>query len=173
MEKRMFAIITLLLGFYLAGCSRFSPESATPTASPAALITPTLRASATPAPGTATVPSPTATVVSVGRPDRIVISGVSVRYRDAIVIKGGSTLPDGSCILTRLFTSDDPVPWWPDQACAEVRNGGWLLVVKLTEEGETHELSEDVEYVVAAWSKDDPTVEAQPFPFDLQPPPDP
>jgi hypothetical protein len=121
---------------------------------------------------TAPAPTPTPTVVSTGRPDRIVISGVSVRYRDAIVIKGGSTLPDGSCILTRLLTEDEPVAWWPDQTCAEVRNGGWLLVVELTEEGVSRELSEDVEYVIAAWSKDDPAVEAEPFPLDLQPPPD-
>lgn len=172
MKRRPFALITLLLGFYLAGCSRFSPEAATPTISPAATIIPTSRATATPAPETATAPSPTPTVVSFGRPDRIVISGVSVRYRDAIVIKGGSTLPDGSCILTRLFTGNVPVPWWPDQTCAEVRKGGWLLVVKLTEDGVSHELSEDVEYVIAAWSQDDPAVEAEPFPFDLQPPPD-
>jgi hypothetical protein len=173
MRMGILSILQILLVFVVVGCSRLSPASPTATAPPTALITPTSRELPTPEPRITPSPTPTTQVDSAGRPDRIVVSGVSVRYRDAIVVKGGSTLPDGSCILTQLSQVDLLVDWWPSQTCGEVQNGGWLLVVELMGEDGPLELSEELEYAVTAWSEDDPAIESEPFYFDLQPPPTP
>ena len=103
------------------------------------------------------------------RPHDGSISIKSVTVSDTqINVLGKSTLPDGTCVSTELWADGQLLPWWPEDACAAVRQGAWELVFPL--EGET--LQTDVQYVLHAYGPDDPQVVAT-FPFDLQGPPNP
>jgi hypothetical protein len=167
------AILQILLVLTLVGCGRVSSVSPTPSATQRVMVTTTTGELPTPELQPSLTPTSTTLVEPAGRPERIVVSGVSVRYQDAIVLKGGTTLPDGSCILTQLIEDDSLVDWWPSQTCAEAQNSGWLLVVDLASEDVPQELSEELEYAVIAWSEEDPEIESEPFHFNLQPPPTP
>lgn len=121
--------------------------------------------------------SPTQGVTICGSPnpqfsDLINIRGVQIHDQSDVGFRGESTLPDGSCILTQLCEDDVPLPWWPTNRCALVEDGRWEIQVRLSEEqGASQELCETEMYILRAWQKDDPAIEAQYFPFDLQGPP--
>lgn len=101
----------------------------------------------------------------------IAISGVQVQEHSYIHIRGQSDLPEGACILTQLEQEGEKVSWWPDGACATVKNSQWQLTVQLGENGAPQDLDESAQYAIRAWYKDDRTIAAQHFPFDLQGPP--
>lgn len=102
---------------------------------------------------------------------QITIRGVQVQEGAYIQVRGQSDLPEGACILTQLEQEGEGVSWWPDGSCATVNNGQWQLAVQLGETGAPQNLDAKPQYAVRAWYQDDPTVAAQPFPFDLQGPP--
>lgn len=102
----------------------------------------------------------------------ITIRGVHIQGKEDVLFNGESTLPEGSCILTQLYENEQPLVWWPSERCAQVKFGRWELSVRLSEEqGAPEELRETEMYILRAWQKDDPAIEAQYFPFDLQGPP--
>jgi hypothetical protein len=158
MKAITLAVLSFVLTFILAGCTIFGSPSPT-----AEIISRSERT------GTDT-PTFISSAIPVGRPERIVISGVSVRYREAFVLKGGSTLPDGACILTQLYSDGILQDWWPSGTCSEVQNGGWLFIVDLADEEFTDVLPAGPEYSVVAWSRVDPAIKSPEFKFDIQPP---
>ena len=104
--------------------------------------------------------------------DLITIRGVHIQDKSDVGLRGESALPDGTCILTQLYEDDRPLDWWPSERCALVKDGRWEIQVRLSEEqGAPEDLSETAMYILRAWQKDDPAIEAQYFPFDLQGPP--
>ena len=98
----------------------------------------------------------------------IAIEGVTVSDAQ-VVVHGKSTLPEGACVSTELWADGVPLPWWPVDACAPVRQGTWELVVPL-EAGQA--LQPSVQYVVRAYQPGGPNIVAT-FPFDLDAPPAP
>lgn len=121
--------------------------------------------------------SPTQSATICGSPiprysGLITIRRVHIQNRSDLGFQGESALPDGTCILTQLCEDDAPLAWWPADQCALVKDGRWEIQVRLSEaEGAPEELSETARYILRAWQRDDPAVEAQYFPFDLQGPP--
>ncbi|WP_048180824.1 hypothetical protein [Methanosarcina sp. MTP4] len=69
---------------------------------------------------------------------------------------GVSTLPDGTCIRTRLFYGDEPVSWWPSGECAVVQDGYWEVSVTFGENGVPEKLETDDAYYLEAWVDGDP-----------------
>ncbi|WP_440954545.1 hypothetical protein ACSAZK_13075 [Methanosarcina sp. Mfa9] len=63
---------------------------------------------------------------------------------------GVSTLPDGTCIRTRLFYGDEPVSWWPSGECAVVQDGYWEVSVTFGENGVPEKLETDDAYYLEA-----------------------
>lgn len=105
-------------------------------------------------------------------PDEIVVTGLSVSgHGTSIAIDGKSSLPDGSCLLSRFFVGDQPQDWWPAEDCAQVKDGQWQFKVPLGEAGRPEALSNGLEYAFYFWWRDDPAVQSQRFYFDLQGPP--
>jgi hypothetical protein len=103
----------------------------------------------------------------VGQPssDRITIEGVQVSDAQ-VVIRGTSTLPDGTCVSTELWADGAPLTWWPAEACAPIRQRAWELGFPL-EAGQA--LQPGVQYVVRAFQPGGPDIVAT-FPFDLDGP---
>jgi hypothetical protein len=86
-----------------------------------------------------------------------------------MLVHGTTTLPDDTCITTELWTDGIPVPWWPTDACATVKNGAWKLQVSL-DEGEP--LRPGLQYFVRAYLPGGADVVSN-FPFNLDAPPSP
>jgi hypothetical protein len=99
---------------------------------------------------------------------RIDIQGVEVTATQ-VLIRGESTLPDGTCLRTELWADGVLQTWWPADACATVRQGGWQLSVPL---GTGRALQPGVQYVVRTYGPSGPKV-IDTFPFDLDGPPTP
>jgi hypothetical protein len=100
--------------------------------------------------------------------DRITIDGVQVTEA-RVTVHGTSTLPDGTCLSAELWADGEPQAWWPVDACAQIGQGEWELVVPL-EAGQT--LQPGVQYMVRAFQPGGPNIVAS-FPFDLDGPPEP
>jgi hypothetical protein len=98
----------------------------------------------------------------------ITITGVGNSV-ERVVVRGTSTLPEGSCVSTELWADGAPVTWWPVDACAPVQDGAWELTVRL-EAGQA--LRPDVQYMVRAYQPGGPNVVST-FPFDVAGPPTP
>jgi hypothetical protein len=88
-----------------------------------------------------------------------------------IVFTGQSTLPEGTCLQTQLFANESPVTWWPKDTCAVVQDGRWRLVVLLGAGGAPGELDPAFDYTLRTWQRDDPSIEAEIFWFELRGPP--
>ncbi|MBC7334652.1 MAG: VCBS repeat-containing protein [Clostridia bacterium] len=93
---------------------------------------------------------------------RITVEGVEVS-ETTVVVRGKSTLPDGTCVSAELWADGAPQAWWPVDLCAPVRQGAWELVTPLPE-GEA--LRPGVQYMVRAYQPGGPNIVAT-FPFDL------
>jgi hypothetical protein len=89
-----------------------------------------------------------------------------------VIFTGQSTLPDGTCLQTQLFADGEPEAWWPSNSCVPVQDGAWRIVVPLDGEGAPSELDPAVQYMLRAWSQDNPSIKAV-FWFDLAGPPTP
>lgn len=99
---------------------------------------------------------------------RITIEGVEVTAAQ-VVVRGKSTLPDGTCVSTELWADGALQTWWPTDACAPIEQGAWELVVPL-ETGQA--LQPGVQYMVRAYQPGGPDI-VNTFPFDLDGPPTP
>jgi hypothetical protein len=99
---------------------------------------------------------------------RITIEGVKVTVAQ-VVVRGKSTLPDGTCVSTELWADGTLQTWWPAEACAPVTQGAWELLVPLDAE---QVLQPGVQYMVRAYQPGGPNIVAT-FPFDLDGPPTP
>jgi hypothetical protein len=147
-------LLFLVIALLLAGCVRSQPgfELGSTEANPTlANLTPT----GTPFKG------------------QISIDSVEVDPKSFIRAGGMSALPDGACILTQLLQEYQPVPWWPVDTCANVQMGRWDIQVILRQSGYPEQLDPNAAYNLLAWYRQDPEIEADPFPFDLQGPPTP
>jgi hypothetical protein len=83
-----------------------------------------------------------------------------------LVLRGNSTLPEGTCLHTQLFVDGKGQPWWPTFARARVRGGTWQMVVPLGKGGAPDELDRALPYTLTAWKQGDPSVQSV-FHFDL------
>jgi len=97
--------------------------------------------------------------------NQISINGVTASD-EQITIRGKSSLPDGTCVRSELWADGDLLGWWPDDACATVKEGAWELSVALARGN----LQAGVEYVVHAYEPG-ASKSAAAFPFDLGEPP--
>jgi hypothetical protein len=120
-------------------------------------------------------PTPSSTICGSPIPqysDLITIRGVHIQDKSDVGVRGESALPDGTCILTQLCEDDVPLVWWPANRCALVEDGRWDFLVHMGEvEGAPDDLSDTAMYILRAWQRDNPAVEALYFPLDLQGPP--
>jgi hypothetical protein len=107
------------------------------------------------------------------QPVSITTERVQVVPGSRILFEGQSTLPDGTCLHTELSADDTPLAWWPTDACVEVAGGIWQIRVPLDEAGAPPELSDEQEYVLHVWERDNPALAAAPFWFDVSAPPAP
>ena len=83
-----------------------------------------------------------------GLPSNSYITIGSITASDSeIKIHGKSSLQNGACINTELWSNDTKLPWWPDGKCITVNQGIWELTVPLISE----KLKPDVQYVVHAY----------------------
>ena len=96
---------------------------------------------------------------------RVLIDGVAVSHAQ-VVVRGKSTLPEGSCVSTELWADGALQTWWPSDACAPVRQGEWELAV-LLDAGQA--LRAGVQYMLRAYQPGGPNIVAT-FPFDLTAP---
>jgi hypothetical protein len=103
----------------------------------------------------------------------ITTESVQVAPGSHIEFAGRSTLPDGTCLHAQLSADGMPVAWWPAETCVEVEAGNWQVRVQLGENGVPQEMSREKQYVLHVWERDNPSVEAEPFWFDLSGPPEP
>jgi hypothetical protein len=103
----------------------------------------------------------------------ITTESVQVTPGSHIEFAGRSTLPDGTCLHTQLSADGTPVTWWPAETCVEVEGGNWQVRVQLGENGAPQGMSRGNQYVLRVWERDNPSVEAEPFWFDLSGPPEP
>jgi hypothetical protein len=103
----------------------------------------------------------------------ITTESVQVAPGSHIEFEGRSNLPDGTCLHTQLSADGAPVAWWPVETCVEVEGGNWQVRVQLGESGVPQHMSREKQYVLHVWERDSPSVEAEPFWFDLSGPPDP
>jgi hypothetical protein len=106
-------------------------------------------------------------------PGTIETAGVRAVPGSHIAFEGRSSLPDGTVLRTQLSADDAPVAWWPEEMDVVVEGGQWRVRVPLGEGGAPEALSAEKEYALRVWQRDNPAVEAAPFPFDLAGPPAP
>jgi hypothetical protein len=99
---------------------------------------------------------------------RITVEGVKVTVTQ-VVVRGKSTLPDGTCLNTELWADGALQAWWPAGACAPIWQGAWELVVPLEAR---QALQPGVQYMVRVYQPGGPNIVAT-FPFDLDGPPTP
>jgi len=98
----------------------------------------------------------------------ITIQGVEVTA-EQVVVRGESTLPDGTCLNVELWADGALQSWWPAGTCVSVEQGAWELIVPLDE---AQALQSGVQYMVRAFESGGPDVVST-FPFDLDAPPAP
>jgi len=96
--------------------------------------------------------------------------GVRVAAGELIAFEGRSTLPDGTVLETQLLADGSPVTWWPKDVPVGVEGGRWDVTVALGDGSAPEELSDDQQYAMRVWARADPSIEAQPFPFDVASP---
>jgi len=87
-----------------------------------------------------------------------------------IFIKGRTSLPEGTCLLTELWAAGVPQPWWPDETCICIYEGTWQFAVALGENDAPESLDPDTQYMIRAYEEGGPN-NVSTFPFDLAPPP--
>jgi hypothetical protein len=102
----------------------------------------------------------------------IVVKSVQVVSNSHIEFTGQTTLPDDVCLLTRLSADDSPEAWWPDDVCAVVESSEWHINVQLGNNEVPQDLSKEKQYVLRVWERDNPSLVAEPFWFDLSGPPE-
>jgi len=61
----------------------------------------------------------------------ITIEEVQVTAGERIVVRGTSTLLDGTCLGSELWASGELQAWWPGETCVPVQSGVWQMVVQL------------------------------------------
>ena len=101
----------------------------------------------------------------------IVIESVRVVPLSHIEFEGRTNLSDGTCLLTQLSINDTPESWWPSAECVDIENGQWQIRVPLGKNGVPQELSREKQYLLRVWERGNPTIESEPFWFDLSGPP--
>jgi hypothetical protein len=106
-------------------------------------------------------------------PGTIATAGVRVVSGSHIAFEGRSSLPDGTHLETELSADAVPVAWWPEQTDVVVMDGQWQVRVPLGEGDAPEALSAEKQYVLRVWERDNPALEAAPFPFDVVGPPAP
>jgi hypothetical protein len=100
----------------------------------------------------------------------LAIEGVQVIAGEEIVVRGRSTLPDGTCLGSELWADDELQEWWPGDACVPVDNGTWRMVVRLGEGDAPTQLDQSALYILRAYEQDGADITAV-FAFDLAGPP--
>jgi hypothetical protein len=102
----------------------------------------------------------------------ITIEGVQVTAGEQIVVRGRSTLPDGTCLGSELWADGELQAWWPGDACVPVENGAWQMVI-LPGVGEVPaQLDRSAQYMIRVYQQNGPDITAV-FAFDLVGPPTP
>ena len=91
--------------------------------------------------------------------------------QDQLVVGGQSSLPEGTCILTKLSAGGDDVTWWPDGTCANLTGNEWQLEITLGTGEIPGRLDDSLNYQLEAWADIEPVIEAAPFTFDVSGPP--
>jgi hypothetical protein len=102
----------------------------------------------------------------------ITIEGVRVTAGQQIVVRGRSTLPDGTCLGSELWAGGENQTWWPGDACVGVQNGTWQIVVRLGTGEVPAELDRTAQYMLRVYQQGGPNIVAV-FAFDLTGPPTP
>jgi hypothetical protein len=64
-----------------------------------------------------------------------------------IIVQGTNALPDGDCVHTEQFAGEDPLSWWPTDACGQVQEKEWELIVPL----DGHTIDASVDNVIKAY----------------------
>jgi hypothetical protein len=100
----------------------------------------------------------------------ITIEEVQVVSDVQIIVRGHSTLPDGTCLGTELWADGVLQPWWPTDTCVLIQEGRWELSVPLGEGMAPEGLDPTVQYVLRAWLPGGPNIVSV-FPFDIAGPP--
>jgi hypothetical protein len=102
----------------------------------------------------------------------ITIEGVQVNADEQIIVRGQSTLPDGTCLGSELWADGEPEAWWPGDVCVPVEHGTWQMVVRLGMNGTPEQLDPAAQYMLRAFQQNGPDIVAV-FAFDLSGPPAP
>ena len=105
------------------------------------------------------------------QPGMIEVESVQVVPLSHIEFDGQSTLPDGACLVSQLDADGMPETWWPADACAVIERRQWHIRVQLGNHEVPQELSMEKQYVLRVWERGNPSIEAEPFWFDLSGPP--
>jgi hypothetical protein len=100
----------------------------------------------------------------------ITIEGVRVTAGEQIVVRGRSTLPDGTCLGSELWADGENQAWWSGDTCVAVENGTWQMVVRLGEGAVPEELDRSAQYMLRVFQQGGPNIVAV-FAFDLAGPP--
>lgn len=105
--------------------------------------------------------------------DRVIIESVQIDgHTGLLALSGSTTLPDGDCILTELWSGGEPAPWWPAATCADLQGGVWQIQIRLGQDGAPPALDPEATHQVRAFQRNGPDVQSQ-FVIDLSPPPTP
>ena len=109
-----------------------------------------------------------------GEPARgsVSIDSVTVTAGQEVVVRGHSTLPEGTCLGTELWANGELQDWWPGGICVPVEGGMWEMVVPLGRDQAPAELDVSAQYMLRAFQQDGPNVVSV-FGFDLAAPPTP
>ena len=102
----------------------------------------------------------------------ITIEGVQVTAGQQIAVHGQSTLPDGTCLGSKLWADGENQAWWPGDECVPVENGMWQLLVRLGTGEVPAELDRSAQYMLRVYQQNGPNIVAV-FAFDLTEPPTP
>jgi hypothetical protein len=102
----------------------------------------------------------------------LTIESVQVSEGERIVVRGSSTLPDGTCLGSELWADGELQTWWPGDTCVPVDGGAWEMVVPLGEAGAPPALDPAAQYMLRAFQQGGPDIVAV-FAFDLAGPPAP
>jgi hypothetical protein len=102
----------------------------------------------------------------------ITIEGVQVTAGEQVVVRGGSTLPPGTCLGSELWADGELQAWWPGDDCLAVENGAWRMIVPLGTGRVPAQLDPSAQYMLRVFEQNGPDVVAV-FAFDLAGPPTP
>jgi len=102
----------------------------------------------------------------------ITIASVQVTASTEIVVRGLSTLPDGTCLGTELWADGEPQTWWPGETCVPVASGTWQMIVPLGQGEVPAELDTSAQYMLRAFQYNGPNIVSV-LAFDLAGPPAP